>query len=380
MADNDTPNDTAAPTEAAAAAAASPNPAARRPDKLDDGLVRKKQKKYTPLLPTTNAAVSKFASVDGKAKTGDDIKLNFAQRLMELLEKDDVKPILHWSEDGTSICFEDLTKFSDEVMPKYFSDTKYKSFMVRMKRELSAFLYIHKLAHLCSLLLLTYISYSKGWGFKNVPDNPTEKHSTSKIMACELFRRNKPELCLLMGDERRIERINVAKAIIKKDSKKKVMSKTNAATETPAEVAPPPITSAAAVSSSSIDLEWARLNYQRSLQNLQTYNLLNAGLSSSRSPFSLPSTVLSSSYGRLGSSSYLGGLSGLDAADLRGEYHGGAIADVSLVAIERDIQYCLEVIATHRERLSLLQNIKDIKLGLRSGNRSMDMNSFRTDS
>ena len=54
---------------------------------------------------------------------------------MELLEKDDVQPILHWMDDGRRICIEDPLKFANEVMPKYFSDTKYKSFMVRMKRE-----------------------------------------------------------------------------------------------------------------------------------------------------------------------------------------------------------------------------------------------------
>ena len=63
------------------------------------------------------------------------VKLNFAQRLMELLEKDDVKPCLHWMEDGRSICIEDPVQFANEIMTKYFSDTKYKSFMVRMKRE-----------------------------------------------------------------------------------------------------------------------------------------------------------------------------------------------------------------------------------------------------
>ena len=46
-----------------------------------------------------------------------------------------VKPILHWMDDGESICFEYPVKFAKEVMPKYFSNIKYKSFMARMKRE-----------------------------------------------------------------------------------------------------------------------------------------------------------------------------------------------------------------------------------------------------
>jgi hypothetical protein len=47
-----------------------------------------------------------------------------------------VQPLLHWTKDGRRIVIEDVTRFSEKVMPRYFSDTKYKSFMVRVKREL----------------------------------------------------------------------------------------------------------------------------------------------------------------------------------------------------------------------------------------------------
>jgi hypothetical protein len=87
---------------------------------------------YTPLLPTTSRTRVYQSTSTPKE---DSTKLNFAQRLMELLEKDDVHPCLHWMEDGKSICIVDPVRFANEVMPKYFSDTKYKSFMVRMKSE-----------------------------------------------------------------------------------------------------------------------------------------------------------------------------------------------------------------------------------------------------
>jgi hypothetical protein len=121
-----------------------------RPDEPGSPTARKKQKMYTPLFSATSARV--IAS--GEAAAGDDIKLNFAQRLMELLEKDDVKPVLYWMEDGKHICIEDPRRFAVEVMPKYFSDTKYKSFMVRMKRELTVCAIDHIL---CTVLVIDIV-------------------------------------------------------------------------------------------------------------------------------------------------------------------------------------------------------------------------------
>ena len=82
-----------------------------------------------------NKPAKKKQKTSGSLTSFQKKKLNFAQYLMELLEKEDVKPILHWMDDGERICFVDTVRFAKEVMPKYFSDTKYKSFMVRMKRE-----------------------------------------------------------------------------------------------------------------------------------------------------------------------------------------------------------------------------------------------------
>ena len=122
-------------SEEATAAAVAPSKAEttmgsrHRSDSLPPGAgaVRKKQKMYTSIHPTITLP-------DKKAV--EEVKLNFAQRLMELLEMDDVKPHMHWCDDGLKICIEDPVRFAEEMLPKYFSDTKYKSFMVRIKREL----------------------------------------------------------------------------------------------------------------------------------------------------------------------------------------------------------------------------------------------------
>lgn len=122
----------AKPVAAAPAPASSPKTPAADSAKKDaastkEEPARKKQKMYTPLLPST---------LNPTAPGGGEIRLNFVQRLMELLEKEDVQPLLHWTKDGRRIVIEDVTRFSEKVMPRYFSDTKYKSFMVRVKREL----------------------------------------------------------------------------------------------------------------------------------------------------------------------------------------------------------------------------------------------------
>mmetsp|Transcript_15270 Transcript_15270/g.32984 ORF Transcript_15270/g.32984 Transcript_15270/m.32984 type:complete len:444 (-) Transcript_15270:391-1722(-) len=118
------------------------------------------------------------------AESSTGIRLTFAQQLMALLEKEDVQPVMHWLADGKSVCIEDPNKFATEVMPKYFCDVKYKSFMVRMKR----------------------------WGFKMV-GNKEASGGLAKVFQCELFRRDQPDLCLLMGDMRRLKKV--------KDTKKK---------------------------------------------------------------------------------------------------------------------------------------------------------------
>jgi hypothetical protein len=59
----------------------------------------------------------------------------FPQFLMELLTKDDVKPVLHWEEDGKSVCMEDRKRFVDEVLIKYFPGSSYKDFLALLRSK-----------------------------------------------------------------------------------------------------------------------------------------------------------------------------------------------------------------------------------------------------
>lgn len=300
----------AAAVDAAATPAAAPEPKAEG----SASPVRKKQKMYTPLLPQKNAGTHK----EGEGK------LNFAQRLMELLEKEDVRPILHWMEDGRRICIEDPVKFAEEVMPKYFSDTKYKSFMVRMKR----------------------------WGFKTV--TPKRTVGPAKILECELFRRDRPDFCLLMGDERRVDRINVAKSL------------TTKVDEQPESKPAPSAARSSFIPDSEglLSSEYAAMQHQLELQNIARYQMLGRfhdGISPTRS-------VFGAGLRGLGSSLYGGGGGGTDplAALSSGSYADRAesVANMNFYQIEREIQFCLEAIATQKDRLAMLRSIKEMKMSI----------------
>lgn len=272
--------------------------------KANDEHAHKKQKRDSPLLLlATHAEISLSHT---KAPT-----LNFAQRLMELLEKDDVKPYFHWCEDDATICIEDTGQFADEVLPKYFSESKFRSFMVRIKR----------------------------WGFKVMTPSQNDISPKTKFLRCDLFKRNQPELCLLMGDERRVDRrVHAPKKAEdnKKDSSKKKKTNDN---KTPLpvsiEVTPNPICNSAEL----VDSELARLNYQRHLQNIMNSNSVLGHYD--RMP---PSHAL------YDPSYVLGG--------------GVMTSNISLMSIECDIQQCLETIAVQQERLKRLKGMKEMKLSL----------------
>jgi hypothetical protein len=75
----------------------------------------------------------------------------FPQFLMELLTKDDVKPVLHWEEDGKSVCMEDRKRFVDEVMIKYFPGSSYKDFLALLRSK-----FMHKCPSCVHLNLNTH--------------------------------------------------------------------------------------------------------------------------------------------------------------------------------------------------------------------------------
>ncbi|KAL7509094.1 hypothetical protein ACHAXN_007031 [Cyclotella atomus] len=346
----------AKPVATAPAPASSPKTPAAASAKKDaastkEEPARKKQKMYTPLLPST-LNPNQTTSNGG----GGEIRLNFVQRLMELLEKEDVQPLLHWTKDGRRIVIEDVTRFSEKVMPRYFSDTKYKSFMVRVKR----------------------------WGFRVVTpkteDVAPDRVHTSKILECELFRRDKPDLCLLMGDVRRVDRAKAAghktaEKLAKKkknkgdttdkNAKKKGVDGTAALKTSPPKTAAPPAATAAAVLSPTLrsapvpDPESrlssqlvARIEYQR-LENMMRYNEMLGRYSNLQAPGAARSALLG----------YRSGLTAASSSLYPTSERVEALANnVSLHSIERDIQQCMETIAAHQDRLAMLQSIKEMKL------------------
>lgn len=166
-----------------------------------------------------------------------------------------------------------------------------------------------------------------------------------------------------MGDERRVDRIKVAKMIHKAATDKKEEKKAAAA-------AASAVTSSNQASHSSLSSsanEFAMLQHQRHLHNLQTYNLLATGRQ-----LGLPG-VSTSPRGLLGGGSSDVVVSSPTSSSSR--YVGNAlqgeraIAAMSLVSIERDIQYCFEMIGYHQERLAMLQTIKEMKLSFAAGMR-----------
>jgi len=102
-------------------------------------------------------------------------KPNFAEKLLSVLANPMVQPIMHWLPSGKSFCIANQKMFNDEVLPKYFREAKYESFLRRMKR----------------------------WGFQRIGTAEAAGGNTATIYACELFQRDKPELCKFMCDERR---------------------------------------------------------------------------------------------------------------------------------------------------------------------------------
>jgi hypothetical protein len=229
---------------------------------------------------------------------------------------------------------------------------------------------------------LYYIIHT-GWGFRVVTprteDVATDRVHTSKILECELFRRDKPDLCLLMGDERRVDRAKAAvnKKLDSKNAKKKNKSDvtdtshlsakkkrdfdaTAAAAETTsaAAVTSPTLHSSAPESSRYTSQLAARLEYQR-LENMMRYNEM-LGRYSNLAPSATRSLL----------AGYRGGLASsfLPRSGTSAEFHSHeraeALASVTLHSIERDIQQCMETIAAHQDRLAMLQSIKEMKLGL----------------
>ena len=191
-----------------------------------------------------------------------------------------------------------------------------------------------------------------------------------------------------MGDERRVDRINVAKSLTSKADDDDAAANTSREGESKPAAAGGTGTMAAAVPSSLLhdsegllSSELAAMQHQIDLQNIATYQMLGRYHSGGFSP---PSRSMM--YGASGAGAGTGGLRGFGSSFYGGGGAGGGassssdplmalcsgsyseraeiIANMSLFTIERDIQNCLEAIALQKDRLAMLRGIKEMKLSM----------------
>ena len=90
----------------------------------------------------------------------------FPQVLQKILTTSEYQSIIHWLPDGLSFIIADKQRFSDEILPKYFGEALFRSFIRKLNR----------------------------WGFRRVK----KIHGGESSFAHNDFVREKPWLCLKM--------------------------------------------------------------------------------------------------------------------------------------------------------------------------------------
>lgn len=116
------------------------------------------------------------------AKTDDGTLLgkSLVKKIQAILAEPKYSSIVSWNDAGTAFIIHDVDAFVSTIMPAHFQQSKFDSFIRRMRR----------------------------WGFRGVKQRsssfvslqPTQ--SNAMEFSCEYFRRDQPELSLLMKDER----------------------------------------------------------------------------------------------------------------------------------------------------------------------------------
>jgi hypothetical protein len=140
-------------------------------------------------FPSSIAVVSKGGNTEGESGSSSDaeefssseydaeepaadtisVKKNFPQVLQEILSAPELHPIVHWLPDGLSFIITNKQQFSDEILPKYFREALFHSFVRKLHR----------------------------WGFRRVKSRGKGKGDGSSF-AHNNFVRDKPWLCLNM--------------------------------------------------------------------------------------------------------------------------------------------------------------------------------------
>ena len=111
-------------------------------------------------------------------------KKNFAEKLFALLEIQDFQDIMCWHPSGDAFYIYDQSAFVSQVMAVHFQRAKFESFTRRMRR----------------------------WGFRRI-ESMEQKMRGIAVFSCKLFRRDKPDLCKLMCDDRQLKKKSGADAI-----------------------------------------------------------------------------------------------------------------------------------------------------------------------
>mmetsp|Transcript_20535 Transcript_20535/g.41002 ORF Transcript_20535/g.41002 Transcript_20535/m.41002 type:complete len:452 (-) Transcript_20535:233-1588(-) len=141
---------------------------------LTDGTI------YSPSF-SRNYAATNCGSIVIHAKT-------FAQKIHKLLELPNYSSIISWNDSGTVVIIHDVEAFITTIMPVHFKQSKFGSFVRRMRR----------------------------WGFSVIKQRSSSSKSSSSTsgrgqcnvmeFSSEHFIRDQPNLCLLMKDERQVKK------------------------------------------------------------------------------------------------------------------------------------------------------------------------------
>lgn len=118
------------------------------------------------------SAVVAAAGVDGNkyqfTTNENGFKRTFPEKLMEVLDQPASQDIMHWMPDGEAFCILSSSRCRDEILPKFFKQTKFPSFVRKLNRwgfkQISKgtrdLIYRHPVCVLLMLTLLSLPTYS----------------------------------------------------------------------------------------------------------------------------------------------------------------------------------------------------------------------------
>lgn len=90
-------------------------------------------------VPAEIVVAATEANADGRHKyhfstNENGFKRTFPEKLMEILDHPNSQDILQWMPDGEAFCVLSPTRCTDEILPKFFKQTKFPSFVRKLNR------------------------------------------------------------------------------------------------------------------------------------------------------------------------------------------------------------------------------------------------------